>query len=187
MNEHRTDHDLIAAANQGDAAAFDALYQRYRDWVIALALRFTGDRDLALDVTQDTFLYVLGKFPGFVLTARFKTFLYPVVRNLSITARGRSRRFANPATRGNDDSGADLFAQLPAPAETSSDLSDLAAVLAELSDDHRETVLLRFVEDLSLEEVAQAMDVPLGTVKSRLHHALGRLRRDPRIKKYFEQ
>src|SRR5262249_56975721 len=88
-----SDGELIAAINGGDAAAFEVLYFRYRDWVVALAFRFTGDSDAALDVLQETFLYVLRKFPGFRLTAHFKTFLYPAVRNLSIAARRKAERY----------------------------------------------------------------------------------------------
>jgi DNA-directed RNA polymerase specialized sigma24 family protein len=66
----RNDQELIAAANAGDATAFEVLYFRYRDWVVGLAFRFTGDRDLALDVLQETFLYFLRKFPGFNLTSQ---------------------------------------------------------------------------------------------------------------------
>jgi len=65
----RNDLELIAAINDGDAAAFEALYFRYRNWVVGLAYRFTGDCDAALDVMQETFLYLLRKFPGFRLTA----------------------------------------------------------------------------------------------------------------------
>src|SRR5437773_11456375 len=72
----RSDQQLIAAINDGDADAFEVLYRRYRDWVANLAYRFTGDRELALDVLQETFLYFLRKFPGFILTAQLKTFLY---------------------------------------------------------------------------------------------------------------
>jgi DNA-directed RNA polymerase specialized sigma24 family protein len=60
---------------------------------VALAFRFTGDEDLSLDVMQETFLYVLRKFPGFVLTSAFKTFLYPAVKNLAIAARKKARRY----------------------------------------------------------------------------------------------
>src|ERR1041385_8586413 len=88
----RTDLELVAAINRGDADAFGVLYLRYRDWVTALAFRFTGDESLALDVLQETFLYFLKKFPGFKLTAQLKTFLYPVVKNLSIAARRKAER-----------------------------------------------------------------------------------------------
>ena len=89
----RSDLELIAAINGGDVAAFESLYLRYRDWVVSLAHRFTGDSDAALDVMQETFLYFLKKFPGFRLTSRLKTFLYPAVRNLSIAARHKAQRY----------------------------------------------------------------------------------------------
>ena len=92
----KTDLELIDAINDGDAAAFEALYRRYRDWVVNLGYRFTGDSELALDVMQDTFLYLVKKFPGFRLTSQLKTFLYPAVRNLSA---GHSTRGASAAWR----------------------------------------------------------------------------------------
>jgi RNA polymerase sigma-70 factor (ECF subfamily) len=70
-----SDQELVALVNRGDANAFEMLYQRYRDWVVNLAHRFTGSEDLALDVLQETFLYFLRKFPGFELRANLKTFL----------------------------------------------------------------------------------------------------------------
>ena len=95
----RSDQELIAAINDGDSDAFEALYYRYRDWVVSLAYRFTGDRELALDVLQETFLYFVKKFPGFRLTAHLKTFLYPAVRNLSIAARRKAKRFNQTRTK----------------------------------------------------------------------------------------
>src|SRR6185295_13922303 len=88
----RSDLELVAALNAGDTGAFDTLYHRHRDWVVNLAFRFTGDRDLALDVLQETFLYFVKKFPGFQLTANLRTFFYPAVRNLSLTARRKTER-----------------------------------------------------------------------------------------------
>ena len=92
QSDSRSDRELIAAINDGDANAFEVLYYRYRDWVVNLAWRFTEDRELALDVLQETFLYLVRKFPGFKLTALFKTFLYPAVRHLSIAARRKAAR-----------------------------------------------------------------------------------------------
>src|SRR5215213_10383682 len=87
-----SDQQLVDAINGGQAQAFDALYYRYRDWVVRLASRFTGNDDDALDVLQETFAYVFRKFPGFRLTASMTTFLYPVVKNLSIAARRKRTR-----------------------------------------------------------------------------------------------
>jgi RNA polymerase sigma-70 factor, ECF subfamily len=177
----RSDLELIAAINSGDSDAFEVLYFRYRDWVVRLAFRFTRDDQAALDVLQETFLYFLKKFPGFRLTANLKTFLYPAVRNLSAGARDKAQRYqATEAEIGAID-------KAPAPEPTSTGLGDLQAVLAGLSEEHREVLLLRFVDGLSLFEIAQSMDIPSGTVKSRLHNGLRRLRDDPRTKEFFDR
>ena len=179
-SDRRTDQQLIAAANQGDQGAFEGLYYRYRDWVVALAYRLTGDREDALDVLQETFAYFFGKFPGFRLTARLKTFLYPVVRHLS---QARLRRGGRLAHLGEGDEA--LAAA--APAEDRAAASGLSALLASLADAEREIILLRFVDGLALREIAQVLEIPLGTVKSRLHNTLERLRRDPQTRKHFER
>ena len=175
--EEIPDEELVAAVNLGDVAAFETLYHRYRDWVYRHALRACGHHDDALDVLQETFAYFSRKFPGFELRARLTTFLYPVVRNLSIDASRRRRRFA-PISESAPEPSVDV--------ESPSDPADLATVLASLGEGHREVVLLRFVDDFSLEEIARALDIPVGTVKSRLHHALAQLRDDPRTRKYFQ-
>jgi RNA polymerase sigma-70 factor (ECF subfamily) len=177
-DDPRSDLDLIAAINRGDASAFDALYFRYRDRVLRLAFRFTANEADAHDVAQETFTYLFRKFPGFQLTAAMTTFLFPVVRNLSLETLRKSRRTES----------VDAAEEMPGFAPTNLDATraDLAAAMANLSTAQRETVLLRFVDDLSLDEIAAATNVPVGTVKSRLHHALAHLQDDPRIKRYFQ-
>ena len=176
-----SDVELVAAINRGDAAAFEVLYFRHRDWVAGLAYRFTGDSDAALDVMQETFLYFLRKFPGFRLTANLKTFLYPAVRNLSIAARRKAARYqATPAEM-------EQLEHAPAPPAAGAEVGDLQIVLAALPEEQREVLLLRFVDGLSLAEIAAAMDIPLGTVKSRLHNALQTLRQDERTRTFFER
>jgi RNA polymerase sigma-70 factor (ECF subfamily) len=177
--DQRTDQELVAAVNGGDADAFEVLYFRYRDWVGALAYRFTGDADTALDVLQETFIYFLKKFPGFRLTAQLKTFLYPAVRNLSIQARRKTERYQSSET---DQERLD---QTPTPEPQAGVTDALAVVLAGLPEEQREVLLLRFVEGLSLQEVGDAMEIPLGTVKSRLHNSLQTLRADPRTREMF--
>ena len=174
--ESRTDSELVEAANEGDGSAFAALYTRYKDWVVNLAFRFTRNRELALDILQDTFTYFLKKFPGFALRAEIKTFLYPVVKNLSLTAMKKSGRYVS-----------DEETLKQAPVEETNDpyLSDLANLLSGLPTTHRAVLLMRLVEEMSLQEIAEALDIPLGTVKSRLHNTLSTLRNDENLKKYF--
>jgi len=180
QNDSRTDQALVADLNDGDASAFDALYYRYRDWVYRLACRLTGNPEDALDVLQETFGYLFGKFPGFVLTARVTTFLYPAVKNLAIAHRRKRERLT----------GHELPSDLPGkigPEDTDKTRAELAAVLSFLPESHREVLLMRFVDDMSLSEIAGALSIPEGTVKSRLHNAIAALREDSRVKNYFEQ
>ena len=172
----RSDLQLIADINSGDAAAFEVLYFRYRDWVVNLAQRFTGSEDLALDVMQETFIYFLKKFPGFKLTANFKTFLYPAVKNLSIAARKKTERYQS--TENEQERLENISVADP-------EVHELNLVLANLSEEHREVLLLRFVDGLSLAEISEAMSIPLGTVKSRLHNSLEILRQDSRTKEFL--
>lgn len=176
----RSDVELVRALNSGDASAFDALYFRYRDWVVRLARRFTNNDDDALDVLQETFSYVFRKFPGFVLSASMTTFLYPVVRNLSIAARGKRTRMKQWA----DEAGPP---DPPAPhgIDHEAGRRELRAVLASLPEGQREVLLMRFVDDMSLLEIAEALGIPEGTVKSRVHNAIAALRSDERARRYF--
>lgn len=174
-NENRTDSQLVQALNQGEPAAFDVLYFRYRDWVMRLALRFTGHHDDALDVLQETFAYFVRKFPGFELTAALTTFLYPAVKNFSIAARQKRLRSVNEYE--------DALSTIPATQlPESQDADELSKTLFGLSDPHREILLMRFIDEMTQPEIAAALDVPLGTVKSRLHHALLAIRQSPAMR-----
>ena len=171
----------MVAINDGDPDAFEALYLRHRDWAVNLAFRFAGDRELALDLLQEAFLYLLKKFPGFTLRAKFTTFLYPVIRNLALNARKKSQRYELVD---------DKLEELTEPVEpvTEECLGDeLRVVMGNLPAQQQEVLLLRFVDEHSLNEIAEILEIPPGTVKSRLHNALRSLAENPRTKKYFEK
>jgi RNA polymerase sigma-70 factor (ECF subfamily) len=104
------------------------------------------------------------------------SFLYPVVKNLSIAARRKTGRFA---------SGGQAIAHVQSPEPNSRARAELSAALASMAEPHREVLLLRFVDDLSLQEISDSLGVPLGTVKSRLHHAIAALRANPRLTELF--
>jgi RNA polymerase sigma-70 factor (ECF subfamily) len=175
-DDPRSDEQLIGDISSGDLAAFDVLYCRYRDWVFSLAYRFTLRHEDALDVLQETFAYLCRKLPNLTLTASMKTFLYPAIRNIAIEL--RRKRLKMPTD--------EHIEVVPAPPSAIDDRADLATALGNLSSMHREVVLLRFVDDLSMEEIALSLQVPVGTVKSRLYHALQTLREDPRARRYFQ-
>lgn len=172
--DNRTDAELVEACNSGTAReatrAFETLYQRHKAYVVRVAMRFVPDHDSALDILQDTFSYLLRKFPptgpGLTLTANLTSLLYPVAKNSAITLLRKTRRFRSSATLQPDD--------LPAAAVSGS--GDIGKMLAELPAERREVLMLRFADDLSLQEIANALQIPLGTVKSRLHLGIRQLR-----------
>lgn len=171
--DDRNDVELIRAANRGDPSAFETLYRRHRDWVAALALRMTGERQDALDVLQETFVYLWGKFPGFTLSASsLRGFLYPVVKHESLTVIRRRRRQAP----------LDL-ASVPEPAAPPLADDAFEDTLQDLPREHREVARMRFALDMRLDEIAEALGIPVGTVKSRLHNVLKQLRLSHRPKK----
>lgn len=190
-SDARDDQQLVAAINRGDADAFEALYHRHRDYALKLAMRFCGERSLALDAVQDAFIYVYKKFPGFTLTAKFTTFLYPVIKHNALSAKQKARRAQGQAA-GSGDGGADALAGRadPAAADPVRDHADapgegVARLVATLPDAQREVLMLRFVDGLPLEDIASALDIPLGTVKTRIHHAVRKLRDDPATRQFF--
>ncbi len=174
-----TDPQLVARINDGDTDAFELLYHRYREWALRLARRHTGTDHDALDVLQETFAYLHRKFPGFVLTASLKTLLFRVITNSAIRANQKRRRHVTGLEIPDLPTG-----QLSNDGDE--DRSQLAAAIEQLSAGHRQVVLLRFLDGMSTQEIATALAIAPGTVKSRLHHALGQLRSDPALKRYFD-
>jgi RNA polymerase sigma-70 factor (ECF subfamily) len=165
-----SDEALVARARRGDDEAFAALYRRHRDWVLGVAWRITGSRDDALDVLQDAFTYLFRKLadPTFELTATLRGLLHPTVRHLALDRRRRRR----PEVDADD-----LADVLPAPSDPTTASPELRAAVSALPAAQREVVVMRFADDLTLQQIAEASGVPLGTVKSRLHHALAAIRR----------
>jgi RNA polymerase sigma-70 factor, ECF subfamily len=159
----RTDEQLIADGNRGDASALAAIYLRYRDWAFSLALRFTGDHEAAADVTQEAFVYLFSKFPGLVMRAKITTLLYPAVKNTALAMKRKKK----PQSAGET---IDTRTAPAAPADPES--ARLVKAVAALPDGQREVLLMRAVEEMSVAEIAAALGIPEGTVKSRLHHAV---------------
>jgi len=183
-SESRSDADLVRICNQGDAAAatraFEVLYKRHKNYVVRVALRFVPDNDSALDVLQETFSYLLRKFPpagpGLTLTAGLTSLIYPVAKNTAISLLRKANRFPASDTLQPDD----------LQATTLSHRTDIQPLLSELSEERREVVMLRFVDDMSLQEIASSLQIPLGTVKSRLHLAIKQLRDSPEARNLLD-
>jgi RNA polymerase sigma-70 factor, ECF subfamily len=170
------ERELIDRARGGEATAFERLVEQHAGPLWRSALALGKDGHWAEDLVQETLLEAWRSLVRFDGRCRFSTWLYGILRHRFL--KGRRRRNAAGL------SGSDVLAQEPctAPtpersAEASEDARHVRQAVASLPDEHRLVVELRFFAGATLDEIAAALDCPLGTVKSRLHHALSKLRR----------
>ncbi len=175
------DRELVAAAQKGDRAAFRMLYDAYHRRAFAVALGVVKNPQDALDVVQEAFVKVHKHIDGFQGSASFYTWLYRIVMNLSIDHVRRAKKskqvdYDDGVARDDAEAAAGPWpsAESPNPRRTvlRRELSDaIARALETLPEYHRAVIILREVEGLSYEEMAEALDVPKGTIMSRLFHA----------------
>lgn len=178
MGEPR-DEDLVRRFQGGDPAAFAALVERHERRVYNLALRMTGREEDARDATQDAFLSALRKLHGFRGEAAFTTWMHRVTVNACYDLL-RKRQRAPLSLEGNraDDDRPRPEPAAPDHAERVEVAIDVRRALLRVPEEFRAVLVLCDVQDMSYEDAAAALGVPVGTVKSRLHRgrvALGRL------------
>ena len=157
---------LVRRAQAGDRAAFRSLYQAYQDRVFATAYRIAGDREVAADLTQEVFVKVFEELPGFRFGSRFSTWLYRVAANHAINKASETARHA----RLNERVARERPSTAPATPPVHDRFADerIQRALDGLSVKLRVVTVLRYLEGLSYEEIAEALDLSVGTVKSRL-------------------
>jgi RNA polymerase sigma-70 factor (ECF subfamily) len=168
------DGELVRRFLAGDAGAATELITRHERRVYAVCLRVLGNPDDAADAAQDALLAMIRKLDGFRGEAAFTTWLYRVALNVCYDHLRRAKR--RPVLRRDDDA--------PAPEPTLDDHADavagahdVAAALARVPEDFRVAIVLADVHDLPYDEIAKVLDLPVGTVKSRVHRgriALGK-------------
>lgn len=159
-----SDEALVQRTLTGDLTAYETLVHRHRQAVYRVAARIAGP-DEADDVTQDTLLRALHTLAGFRGEASFRFWLLRIAHNAALTAVARRRREVPSETHDRLDP-----ARTPATRlEDRERAQRLAAKIAQLPPSHRAVLVLRELEGLSMEEIATVTDVPLGTVKARLH------------------
>lgn len=177
-----TDEELAAAYIAGDESAFEALVKRHLPSVYTFAVRFVGSERDAEDIAQETFLkawkHLRRYHPG---TARFKTWLMRIARNTAVDY--LRKRKEEPFSKFADADGESVFDEVedevPGPEELFSlarERETLERAIAALAPAHREVILLYIGNDLTFEEIGQALGESVNTVKSRYRRAVAALR-----------
>lgn len=177
-----TEKELVRAAQRGDDSAFEELVRTYEKRVYHLALRMCGNVDDAYEVAQEAFLSAWKGMRFFRGDSSFSTWLYRLTSNAAIDFLRRQRRQGGSDGVSLDDENTFLEVADPAPSPHQQaerlELRDaLARGLGALSPEHRQVLLLRELQGLTYEEIAAALELDLGTVKSRIARAREKLRK----------
>jgi RNA polymerase sigma-70 factor (ECF subfamily) len=179
----RTDEELVARATAGDLEAFNQLVTRWERPIYALAYRTLGREEDARDVVQEAFLRAYRGLRGFKGQAKFSSWLYRITLNLCRDWIRRERRApVVQVPEGTDPM--DLADTHAAPAESVEDLvarremsAAVARAMAELPEEQRTAIMLKEYQGLTFQEIADLLECPLSTVKTRLYQGLSVLRR----------
>jgi RNA polymerase sigma-70 factor (ECF subfamily) len=158
----RTDQELMLAYRAGDRTAFDALFDRYRDPIWRFFRRRVADQARAEELAQETFLAVIQAARRYEPRAAFRSYLFGIAFNVLLAARRKARHADLPVPEDFDPPGA--------PTDPAAVLW-VRQALAELDPGEREVLMLREYDALSYDEIAALMNVPVGTVRSRLFRA----------------
>lgn len=167
---------LIQRAQKGSHEAFAALVDEHQRYVYNLALRVLRDENEALDLAQETFVRAWTALPNFRRQSQFRTWLYRIVTNLCYNRLPGLRRSLN-------DLGDDVMEEIPLfdnPAlevESSETRKYLHQAIGHLDENYRLLITLRYQHELSYEEIASTLNLPLGTVKTGIFRAKEQLRR----------
>ena len=177
-----TDEELVARSRGGDLDSFNQLVLRWERPIYALAYRVIGREEDARDVAQETFLRAFRALSGFKGQAKFSSWLYRITLNLCRDWIRRERRA--PVAQAPD--GVDLI-ELASEAEPVESIEDLVArrelgravakAMAMLPEEQRTAIVLKEYHGLTFQEIADLLDCPLSTVKTRLYQGLGVLRK----------
>jgi RNA polymerase sigma-70 factor (ECF subfamily) len=178
-----TDEDLVARASAGDVESFNQLVSRWERPIFALAFRTLGREEDARDVSQEAFMRAYRGLPGFKGQAKFSSWLYRITLNLCRDWIRRERRAPLVAVPEGVDP-TDLADERASPLESVEDLvsrremsAAVERAMADLPEEQRTAILLKEYHGLTFQEIADMLECPLSTVKTRLYQGLSVLRR----------
>lgn len=183
-HDDMSDEELMLAYGEGDVRAFEVLLRRHERPVFNYIYRSVGRKDVAEELLQDVFLRVIRNASNYQQSAKFTTWLYTIARNICIDrARkkgGKDLSLDQPI--GEDDKGtfldqvADSSSQLATDHDRNVFRQRLEDALKKLPEEQREVFVMREISDLKFREIAEILEIPVPTVKSRMRYALEALR-----------
>ena len=178
MSNQSSDSKLVKRVQKGDKGAFDLLVLKYQHKIVNLVMRYVRDPELALDITQEAFIKAYKALPRFRGDSAFYTWMYRIAVNTAKNhLAAQRRRPVDVELDLQDPEQYDLHARLretdtPEGVTLSNELNEaVGRAIAALPEDLRTAIILRELEGMSYEEIAQTMECPVGTVRSRIFRA----------------
>jgi RNA polymerase sigma-70 factor (ECF subfamily) len=178
MSNQSSDKKLVKRVQKGDKGAFDLLVLKYQHKIVNLVMRYVRDPELALDITQEAFIKAYRALPRFRGDSAFYTWMYRIAVNTAKNHLAAQRRRPMDVELDlQDPEQYDLHAKLketdtPEGVTLSNELKEtVERAIAALPEDLRTAIILRELEGMSYEEIAQTMECPVGTVRSRIFRA----------------
>jgi RNA polymerase sigma-70 factor (ECF subfamily) len=178
VSNQSSDKKLVKRVQKGDKGAFDLLVLKYQHKIVNLVMRYVRDPELALDITQEAFIKAYRALPRFRGDSAFYTWMYRIAVNTAKNhLAAQRRRPMNVELDLQDPEQYDLHAKLketdtPEGLALRNELEELVErAIAALPEDLRTAIILRELEGMSYEEIAQTMECPVGTVRSRIFRA----------------
>lgn len=173
----KDERHLIDRSLGGDSDAFGELVRRYQDRLYSAVVHIVRCRAEAEDVVQEAFIQAYVKLQTFKHNSRFYTWLYRIAVNVSISHRRRKRveLSVEQNREASGDEPIDTYAAPSEPLELAERKQKLERAMAQLSEEHRTIIVLRHMDEFSYEELADILEISVGTVRSRLHRARAQL------------
>jgi len=182
-----TDEQLFELFQNGDNKAFDQIVLRYKDKLYTFLYMIVGDYDLAQDLAQDTYLRIFKNKDSYnKMSAKFSTWMYTIAKNGAFTELRKKKRrktYAVSEVRKKGNDGEDYEFQIPDLSEgdleskmmTEYKRKSIQSALSQLKQDFRTIIILRDIQELSYDHISRIVEVPIGTVKSRINRAREKL------------
>lgn len=175
---------LVRQVKEGQVQAFAELVELYKDRLYQLAYRMLGNAHEAEDVTQETFLRVYTNLDRYDPNQKFSTWIYRIATNLSIDRIRKHRPKFSLDAEMNDRENLNLYATLPDKERTPEEQviagelqQKVQEAISSLSPSYRTIMILRYIEDLSLQEISEILQLPVTTIKTRIHRGREALRK----------